>query len=217
MIRPVGVVFDLDGTLLETEKLARRCFVQACADVGFADIDIRVYDRCVGTTHEATEQIMREGYGTTFPYDAMAERWSEIYRAEVETKPVPLRPGIAELLARLHELKIAMAVATSSRRNVVEPKLKHAEIDHYFQFSVCGGEAEYGKPHPAPYLLAVERLKLPISSCWAVEDSDNGVRSAHDAGLKVFQIPDELEPSKQIRALGHEILPSALDLVHRLK
>ena len=217
MSKPAGVVFDLDGTLLETEKLARQCFVQACSDVGYPDINIDIYNQCVGTTHEATEQIMRSGYGPAFPYEAMAERWSTIYRAEVETKPVPLRPGIADLLARLQELEIAMAVATSSRRDVVEPKLQHAEINHYFEFSVCGGEAEQGKPHPAPYLMAIDRLDLANTDCWAIEDSDNGVRSAHGAGLTVFQIPDELEPSQQIRALGHEILSSALDLVDRLK
>lgn len=214
---PAGVIFDLDGTILETEKLARRCFLEACADVGHADIDITVYDACVGTTHEATEQIMRAGFGPKFPFEKMSARWSEIYAMHITRRPVPRRPGIEMLLSRLHEMDIPMAIATSSRRPTVETKLDKARLALYFRFYICGGEAEVGKPHPAPYLKAVETLDLRAQDCWAIEDSDNGVRAAHAAGLEVFQIPDELAPSKQIRELGHEILPSALDLLDRLQ
>lgn len=215
-LRPAAVVLDLDGTILESEKLARACFQQACLEVGIPDIDVSVYNRCVGTTHDATEAIMREGYGPEFPFDAVARRWADSYERQIVQAAIPRRPGIETLLERLRELQIPMAVATSSRRPTVETKLNKSGLADYFEFYVCGGETVKGKPDPAPYALAIERLQCPAGCCWALEDSDNGVRSAHAAGLTVFQIPDELVPSEAVRGLGHEILRSPLELLTRL-
>jgi HAD superfamily hydrolase (TIGR01509 family) len=205
----------MDGTLLDTEKLARLYFLQACADVGWS-IDVTVYDRCVGTTWEETERIMRTGFGADFPYQRMDARWSELYQAHVHHKPVDIKPGVGAVLQRLSDLSVPMAVATSSRRPTVEKKLALAGIQHHFDFLVCSGETPRGKPHADPYIAAVARLELQAHRCWAVEDSDNGVRSAVAAGLLVFQIPDEMAPSDEIYALGHEVLPSAKDLLPRL-
>ncbi|NKB97025.1 MAG: HAD-IA family hydrolase [Pseudomonadales bacterium] len=214
---PRGVIFDLDGTILESEKLARHCFLAACADVGFPDIDVQVYNRCVGTTSARTAEIMRAGFGSEFPFDKMSTRWSEIYGEEISNNPVPVKEGIRDLLARFSDLHVPMAVATSSRRPTVETKLAMSGLSHYFEFYVCGGEADEGKPHPAPYLKALKQLELMAVDCWALEDSDNGVRSAVSAGLLVYQIPDEIEPSDEVRNFGHEILLSAMDLVKRLQ
>lgn len=215
-LRPSAVVLDLDGTILESEKLARACFQQACLDVGIAEVDLRVYNRCVGTTQETTETIMRKGYGPEFPFDVVLRRWSDIYQTQILQTAIPRRPGIEMLLERLRALQIPMAVVTSSRRTTVETKLNKSELAEYFEFTVCGGETAFGKPDPAPYAKAVERLQCPADRCWALEDSDPGVRSAHAAGLTVFQIPDELMPSEAVRGLGHEILGSPLELLARL-
>ena len=202
---PVAVVFDMDGTLLDSERLARACFVDACRDVGW-DANMMVYDRCVGTTYVATERIMREGYGADFPYEQMSERWSHHYQAAILAEPVPVKPGVLPLLERLSDAGIPMAIATSTQRPTVEIKLGGARLRRYFSHLVCGGEAANGKPSPDPYLLAAQLLEAAPEACWAVEDSDNGVRSAHAAGFRVFQIPDELTPSAEVRAMGHPIL-----------
>lgn len=205
----------MDGTLLDTEVLARACFEQACADFGW-QVDSAIYDRCVGTTWEATERIIRAGCGPEFPYETIAERWTAHYHAHVDHHPVPIKRGIEIVLARLSELSVPMAIATSSHRPAVETKLALAGIDHHFEFLICGGETSRGKPHADPYLAAVKGLDLATRDCWAVEDSDNGVRAAHAAGLVVFQIPDEMPPSAEVAQLGHEILDSALDLIPKL-
>ena len=213
---PAGVVFDMDGTLLDTERLARACFLQACEDVGW-QVDVAVYDRCIGTTWEQTERIMRAGFAADFPYERMNARWSALYHAHIEQHPVARKPGIEALLAELAGQRVPMAIATSSRRPVVLKKLAMAGIDRYFQALVCGGETPRGKPHGEPYIAAVGQLGLSAARCWAVEDSDNGVRSAVAAGLVVFQIPDEMPPGAEVHGLGHEILPSARTLLNRLR
>lgn len=216
LARPAAVILDLDGTILESEKLARHCFLAACAELDLPDVDIAVYNRCIGTTEEVTEQIMRGGFGPEFPYEAISQRWSEIYQTQIAHGPIARRPGIETLIRTLRELQIPMAVATSSRRPTVEAKLDRCGLADNFEFYICGGETERGKPDPAPYVSALERLARPADLCWAIEDSDNGVRSAHAAGLTVFQIPDELEPSDDVRKLGHDILRSPLDLIAQL-
>jgi HAD superfamily hydrolase (TIGR01509 family) len=215
MALPQAVVFDMDGTLLDTEVLARVCFLQACQDFEL-EVDVRVYDACVGATWEATEQIMKAGFGASFPYEGISARWAEHYHNFVDHKPVPLKAGIAQVLTALQARGLPMAVATSSRRPVVETKLALASIDHHFDFLICGGETPRGKPHADPYLTAAARLNVDPGQTWAVEDSDNGVRSAVAAGLIVFQIPDELSPSEEVLKLGHKIVPTALDLLPHL-
>lgn len=205
----------MDGTLLDTEALARRCFIQACADFDWP-LDISVYDRCVGTTWEETERIMRSSFGPKFDYEAVERRWSALYHEHVDHQPVAKKPGIELLLSRLAELEVPMAVATSSRRATVETKLRLAEIDHHFEFLICGGETSRGKPHADPYLAATKALGREPFHCWAIEDSDNGVRAAVAAGMVVYQIPDEMDPSEDVLEFGHEILPSALDLLSKL-
>lgn len=212
---PAGVVFDMDGTLLDTEKLARSCYVQACADFDWP-FEAAVFDRCVGTTWEETERILRSSFGPAFPYDDIEARWTQLYHNHVDHYPVDVKPGIEQVLAKLAQSGVPLSVATSSLRPTVERKLELARLDHHFEFLICGGETVRGKPFADPYLAAVERMQLAPRTCWAIEDSDNGVRSAIAAGLVVFQIPDEMAPADEIVSFGHEILPSAVDLLAKL-
>ena len=132
-------------------------------------------------------------------------------------KPVAIKPGISSLLRYLSDAGVPLAVATSSQRATVERKLELAQIDHHFQFAICGGETKRGKPDTDPYLKATSDSGIALHATWAIEDSDNGVWAAHRAGLTVFQIPDELEPSDEVRSLGHVILESAQQIYERIK
>ncbi|MEM7099913.1 MAG: HAD family phosphatase [Pseudomonadota bacterium] len=213
---PHGVVFDMDGTLLESEKLARSCFLRACTDVGWPDVDVGVYDQCVGATHAATRELLISGYGREFPIDDLLVRWSERYHAHIEQYPLDIKPGVLKLLEELASRGVPMAVATSSLRPTTETKLNMAGLRPYFDHLVCGGEAEYGKPDPAPYLKAAALIGVAPHLCWGLEDSDNGLKSAHAAGLQVIQIPDEIHPSDEVRKIGHPILTSVQTLVDYL-
>lgn len=213
---PLAVVFDMDGLLLDSERLARECFIQACADVGW-DADIPAYDRCVGSTSEATERILRDACGREFPYTEMSARWGERYDAHVNHHPVAVKPGARELLDRLERLDIPRALATSTRRSTAQRKLQLAGLADYFLHMVCGGETERGKPHPDPYLEATGRLLREPEQCWALEDSDNGVLAAHAAGLMVFQVPDLISPQAHVRALGHRVVDSLFDVLALLE
>ena len=212
LIRPQAVVFDMDGLLLDSERLARECFLLACADIGWT-ADTAAYDRCVGSTSETTERILREACGPDFPYAEMNACWAERYDAHINHHPVAVKPGAHELLDHLERLDIPRALATSTRRSTALRKLQLAGLTDYFLHMVCGGETERGKPHPDPYLEATQRLQREPGQCWALEDSDNGVRAAHAAGLTVFQIPDLISPDGSVRALGHRVVESLFDVL----
>ncbi|MEZ5557256.1 MAG: HAD family phosphatase [Pseudomonadales bacterium] len=202
--RLAAVVFDMDGLLLDSERLARELFFATCVEIGM-QVDPAVYDRCVGTTHEGTAQILSAILGAA-GYEELEARWSARYEARIRAHPVPVKAGALALLEYLQSTSVPLALATSTRRPVAERKLQLAGLAAFFPVMVCGGETPRGKPHPDPYLAALEHLGQPPARCLALEDSDNGVRAAHAAGLKVIQVPDLLEPAPAVRALGHQVV-----------
>lgn len=213
---PQGVVFDMDGLLLDSERVARECFVAACRDCDW-DPDLDVYDLCIGSTYAATEQILCSNFGPQFPWEAVRERWDALYHAHVLHQPLAVKSGAVELLELLGDHEVPMALATSTRRETTSTKLDNAKLSAHFEHLVCGGETTRGKPHPDPYLEAVQRLGLTPDVCWACEDSDNGVRAAVAAGLTVFQVPDLVAPADALKRLGHAIVASLDEVVAILR
>lgn len=215
LARPAAVVFDMDGLLLDSERLARLAFWEACDELGVA-VEDAVYARCIGSTPAGTEQILQEALGPELNFPVLDRMWSDRYAARLEAGPVDLKPGAIDLLVALAELGIPRGLATSTGRGLATRKLTGAGVISYFACLICGGETARGKPHPDPYLAAVACLGVPAGAAWALEDSENGVRSAHAAGLRVFQVPDLVAPSVELRALGHAVVPSLSDVLAAL-
>lgn len=209
---PIAVVFDMDGLLLDTERLAQDTFIAACREVGH-EPDLGVYRQCIGSTYGTTREILQTGLGPDFPLDAVYARWGERYDSHVQHRPVDHKPGAVALLTALRSSRTPIALATSTRRPTAERKLQLAGLHRFFDQLVCGGETDRGKPHPDPYLRACALLNVPPEGCWALEDSMNGTRAALAAGLSVFQIPDLIEPEGPERDLGQDIVPSLLHVL----
>lgn len=186
---PQALVFDMDGTLLDTETPARAAFAQAIADVGF-DYRAEVYDRCIGTSHAETEEILTSAYGERYDHVALHNSWSQRFNEHTRVHPIEVKPGVVAVLERLSEYSIPLAIATSNRREVCNQHLLEAGLLGFFQHFVCADEAGRTKPAPDPYLLAVHKLNVAAEVSWAVEDSHIGVLAAAQAGLRVFHIPD---------------------------
>jgi HAD superfamily hydrolase (TIGR01509 family) len=206
----------MDGLLLDTERISLKTFVEACQENGF-EPDVNIYFRCIGTNEVRTKEILTDGYGTAFPYDAVTIRWRQKFNKEAYEKGAPLKSGVKELLSFLEQNQVRMAVVTSSRRDVAVKGLGNAGLLKYFEFVIGGDQISNGKPHPEIYQKACSDLGLPPKDCLALEDSDNGVRSAGGAGLQVIQVKDLLEPSAEVRALGYPLVNSLLDVQKYLK
>lgn len=195
----------MDGLLLDSERLARLAFEDACAELDI-HIEPAVYERCIGSSWEATRTLLTEVLGSEDVYTELDRVWDRSYRMRIDAGQLGLKPGARALLRALETAGIPRAVATSTRRPMATAKLTRTGILPFFACLICGGETARGKPHPDPYLAAVAALRTPPAETWALEDSENGVRSARAAGLTVIQVPDLVDPSEELRGLGHRVV-----------
>ena len=213
--KPRALVFDMDGLLLDSERIAMDGFLFACRELG-VEPDLPTYYRCIGTTGRDSRQIMIDGHGPDFPADAVRDVWGRYYDERVHHEPTPKKSGVVRLLDLAVELGVPVALATSTGEPTAYRKLELAGLLDYFSTRVTGDQVVNGKPHPEPYLTAADRLGIAPTAAWAMEDSPNGVRSALGAGMTVFQVPDLVQPDAALRDLGHEIVLSLDDVADLL-
>jgi len=211
---PRAIVFDMDGLLLDTERVALATFEATCDQHNIV-VDRALYDRCIGTSSQGTAEILREALGSAL-YERISRDWSARYRARVTTRAVDIKAGAVELLNLARRLGLPLALATSTHTELANTKLRLAGLDGFFASIVGGDTVTRTKPHPEPYLTATRALGFAPDECWAIEDSENGVRAAHAAGLFVFQVPDLVQPSASVRSLGHSIVDSLSDIARLL-
>jgi len=211
-----AVFFDMDGLLIDSEPIALAVSIEACREYGF-ELDISVYYRSIGAHDALVKEILTDGHGSDFPYDLISKLFEEKYYNEVLNKPVPLKTGVLNLLKYLEKERVTKAVVTNAPHSQAEMKLTNAKINRYFDFVFGGDQISKGKPNPEIYLTACERLGEKPGDCLALEDSDNGVISAFEAGLTVIQIPDLVEPSTKVKALGHKVMQSLEEVLALLE
>ena len=211
-----AAIFDMDGLLLDTERVCKGIFEEACASLSVPFLE-DVYLDIIGRNAQGIEQVIRAGYGSDLDYPTLHNAWKVRYNAVVKHQAIPVKHGVIELLTWLKNNNIPTAVATSTQQDVAKTKLSLAGLDHYFDNLTTGCEVKNGKPDPEIYLLAANRLNISPQQCLAFEDSNNGVLSAVSANMQTFQIPDLVQPSAEILTLGHTVSHSLSDVLATLK
>ena len=217
LYRPTALIFDLDGLLLDTETIARNAFLDACNEVGWEQTDFDVYVQCIGRHGPEIGDVLKAGYGADFPWEEIGPITQRRYHEFIDHRPADIKSGASELLAYAEECEIPCGLATSSRLPTTNSKLTLSNLGEYFSVVVTGDDVGQSKPHPEPYFLAAARLGTSTEQCWALEDSENGVRSAVSAGCIVFQVPDLVQPSPKLRLLRHRVVDSLHDVLAALK
>lgn len=183
----LGAIFDMDGTMFDTERLRFQTLKQASQELIGQSFSNAYLMACLGLSAKTAHVLAQETYGADIPYAAIRKRADELELESVRSYGVPIKKGLVQVLERLRKSGLRMAVATSSRRAIAEEYLINANVYKFFDVVVCGDEVEKGKPHPEIFLTAAEKLNLDSDQCLMFEDSENGVTSAFDAkGITVL-------------------------------
>lgn len=194
------VFFDMDGTLIDTEKYYNLCWYQAITKFGYPITREEALElRSLGRPH--VYRFFEEKYGKGFPYDEVRAYRKTIMEEMLNRNGIEVKPGAKELLSWLKEKHIRCMIATATDLERTGRYLEKTGLAGYFDELISAVMVKSGKPSPDIYLLACEKAGRKPSDCIAVEDSPNGVRSAAAAGCRVFMIPDLSQPDEETRAL----------------
>jgi HAD superfamily hydrolase (TIGR01509 family) len=214
-----AVLWDMDGTLVDSEKLWDVSLQALYARLGGV-LTQEVRETTVGSSSEGLMRIVYTDLGLEQDPVAMEESadWLHDYTGELFEQGLAWLPGAREMLDALTEAGVPMALVTNTRRGLTERALKSIG-SHYFSASVCGDEVEHAKPAPDPYLRAAHLLGLQPAQCLAIEDSVTGSQAAEAAGCPVVVVPNDVEvpvgPRRRHVTSLAEVDVDALRAIHR--
>ncbi|WOF74219.1 HAD family phosphatase [Parvibaculaceae bacterium PLY_AMNH_Bact1] len=198
-----AVLFDMDGTLIDTESAYLEEWVRAAALQGF-EITQDLWHQMLGLPTVDCHRLVQDAFGASFKLDEFATE----YRARLNEKlqsHVPVMPGVFDLLHDLKAKGMPLAVATSATRKSADAYLATAGLREFFSHIVTRDDVDQGKPHPEPFQKAAAALSVAPERCIALEDTEAGIRSAHHAGTIPIMIPSLKQPANEIAELCHLI------------
>ncbi len=185
-----AIVFDLDGTLLDTEAMVMDAAKRVFARLNLA-VDDDFLSGMVGVDDKAVEKILNDRFPQA-DLDRLDAEWLE-ERRDMYSQGIALRPGVQDLLDQIAPLGLPLAVATSSYPDSASMKLTATGLSDLFSVVVTAADVENRKPAPDPYLLAARRMGVAPETTIAFEDSLPGVASAYAAGMTVVHVPDTVK------------------------
>ena len=210
-----GAIFDMDGTLFDTEKLYWQAWLEAAENFG-EEKNPKLPAAVSGTSLDGyTQQIVKKFYPNI---DAEAYIACVLEKARAfNEENLELMAGVEDILNFFKASGVKMAVASSAPVEVIEKNLLRTNLRGYFDVLVGGDKVSNGKPAPDIFLLAAKELNLEPSDCYIFEDSFNGIRAANSAGGFAIMIPDTIQPTEEIKNLCSAIYPSLIEARRAIK
>ena len=194
-----GAIFDMDGTLFDTEKLYRQAWLDVAEEFGLEknyELPVAISGTSLG---DESYQIINRFYPDVDAKKYLERVWEMV--DDWREKKLELMTGVEDILEFFKANNISMAVASSAPVEVIEQNLSRKNLREYFKVLVGGNEVSNGKPAPDIFLLAAKKLNLAPEDCYIFEDSLNGIRAAHSSGGAAIMIPDTVQPTDEIKKL----------------
>ncbi len=195
-----AVIFDMDGTLFDTERVYAEAWRRAGRELSFVPIEEAIA-ACTGRNAKDTRRFFEDNYADLITYDDFMTVRTKYYDAMIAEGGIPIKPGVIEVMEYLKKKGIGIALATATRAERTRENLDATGIGHYFDVLITGDMVEHGKPHPETFLKAAAHLGVAPEECIGVEDSFNGVRAISAAGMVTVMVPDLHEPTEELEAL----------------
>jgi len=210
-----GAIFDMDGTLFDSEKIYQSAWLATVKDFG-KDRGEELVKEVSGSSEANCRKMIHEFY----PDVDVDKFFKQVVATAVkvfENDGVEMMKGVKEILTYFNEHGVKMAIASSSSIEVISRNIERADIKKFFSAVVSGESVEHGKPAPDIFLKAAEKINVPASDCYVFEDSFNGIRGAYAAGCVPVMIPDTVQPTDEIKKLCAAIYPSLTDALNAIK
>ena len=204
-----AIVFDMDGVLIDSERLVLKAWQHVGEELGLPDLS-GIFHKALGTTHAHTATLFAAEFGDGFDYIGFRDQVRSYFYDVLTVNGAPLKPGVKKLLDWLKAEGWLIGLASSTREVGVRLNMERTGLIGYFDVLIGGDMLKVSKPAPDIYLMACEKLAAAPKSAYAVEDSYNGIRSAHAAGMHAIMVPDMAPPTDEMHSLACAVLPDLI-------
>ncbi len=216
-----AVIFDMDGTMFDTESLQVKEWTKIGKKYNF-NITDELIKSTFGISRAKTKQIFLDALGDDFDFDYYRDMREENVKDYIKKNGLPQKKGLMPLLNYLRENRYEMAIATSSSKEKTYGYLEKAGLTKYFHVIITGDMVSQGKPDPEIYLTAFKELNkrfksLQKSQCIVIEDAPSGIQASKESGMNVIMVPDLIEPTLGIQELLYAKCASLLDVKRMLE
>ncbi len=211
-----AIIFDMDGLMIDSERVTFEGYQHVLKDLDLT-ITEDFYKTLLGKTLKNVYELFYKEYGEDLDIESIIKKVHEYMAKRFENEGVPLKKGLIELLDYLKNNNYKTIVATSSNRDRVNVILRLADIEKYYDDSICGDEVSKGKPNPEVFLRACQKLNVDPSEAIVLEDSEAGILAAKNAGIKVICIPDMKYPEPQYEEMTYKVLEDLSQVIEILK
>mgnify|MGYP004608973607 FL=1 len=211
-----AALFDMDGLLIDSERIYRDCWIQAAQELGYTfdegkALTLRSLDK------ELANALFIRWFSDETAYERVKARRKEIMNEKIRQEPLQGKPGAHRLICELEKRGIKSAVVTASPQKRAQMHLESVGLNGLFETIITTEDVKKGKPFPDVYLYAAEKLGVKPEECLAFEDSPNGVKSAHEAGCRTVMIPDLTPAAEELMPYVNYVYGSLADLAAELQ
>ncbi len=216
MTYPELIIFDMDGTMFDTEQISKESWMRASNEFGY-DLTEGLFNITIGINLQDTRKIFMDHFGDQYPIDAIYKRRIIISEEIIKEKGVPVKSGLSDLLDYLETKTIKKAVATSTNRNRAHDLLKRAGVIDAFDFIICGDQVTRSKPDPEIFQKAASHLACHAEKTMVIEDSQAGIEAAARAGMIPLMVPDILEPDETTKKRVYKLVNNLAEVIEVLE
>ena len=212
-----AVIFDMDGLMFDTEKLWEETFAVIGNKLGY-NLTKEFHQKTIGTNYEYIKTLFKRTYGEDFPFEHFYKEARKYMDGIIKTKGLKIKKGLLELIDYLRQNNYLIAIASSSKRDRIKWYLETANIDKtIFRTITSGEDIKNSKPAPDIYLKTCKKLNIKPAQAIVLEDSNNGIKAAKNAGCISVNIPDLDIIKEENKKMYDYKLESLLDVIELLE